>query len=183
MAGAPQVDFSRIYTEVLQLRDPQARRSPMTTLNVNGVPLEVDMEPAMPLLWVLREALGLRGTKFGCGKGLCGACTVHINGRAVRSCILPISSVGDSLVTTIEGLGSPDAPHPVQSAWLEHRVPQCGYCQPGMQMAAAAFLDKREVATAPVTDAEVCAAISNICRCGCYERIRRAVVDASKVTS
>jgi isoquinoline 1-oxidoreductase alpha subunit len=158
----------------------------MAILRVNGVEHEVDVEPQMPLLWVLREEIGLRGTKFGCGKGLCGACTVHLDGRAVRSCILPVGSVGDAAVTTIEGLGTPEAPHPVQRQWLTHRVPQCGYCQSGMQMAAAAFLDARTVPegeagapATPVTDAEVCAAITNICRCGCYERIRRAVVDAS----
>jgi len=156
----------------------------MTTIRVNGVDHEVDVEPEMPLLWVLREELGMRGTKFGCGKGLCGACTVHLGGVAVRSCSLPVAAVGDQPVTTIEGLGTPEAPHPVQAAWVEHRVPQCGYCQPGMQMAAAAFLAARkgegEEPPLPVTDAEVCAAISNICRCGCYERIRQAVVDASK---
>ncbi len=165
----------------------------MTTLLVNGVEHDVDVEPQMPLLWVLREELGLRGTKFGCGKGLCGACTVHLNGRAVRSCILPVASVGTAPITTIEGLGTPDDPHPVQHQWLAHRVPQCGYCQPGMQMAAAAFLDGRQAADdsegspegsrPPVTDAQVCAAVTNICRCGCYERIRQAVVDASKVAS
>lgn len=167
----------------------------MTKLTVNGSEHEVDVEPAMPLLWVLREELGLRGTKFGCGKGLCGACTVHINGRAVRSCILPIASVGEAEVTTIEGLGTAEAPHPVQEQWIRHRVPQCGYCQPGMQMSAAAFLAGRTSQgdaadgpespnnRAPVTDAEVAAAITNICRCGCYERIRRAVVDASKEAS
>ena len=160
----------------------------MTRLTVNGVAHEVDVEPQMPLLWVLREELGFRGTKFVCGKGLCGACTVHVDGRAVRSCIYPVSAVGESSVTTIEALGTPESPHPVQAQWLAHRVPQCGYCQPGMQMAAAAFLDRRaaeagEEDPGPCTDAEVCAAITNICRCGCYERIRRAVVDASKVAS
>lgn len=158
----------------------------MAHLNVNGEAHEVDVEPEMPLLWVLREELGLRGTKFGCGKGLCGACTVHVDGRAVRSCITPVSAVGEKAVTTIEGLGSPEAPHPVQRAWIEHRVPQCGYCQPGMQMAAAAFLAQRhddapeDAPRQPVTDEQLRSAITNICRCGCYERIRRAVVDASK---
>jgi len=164
----------------------------MTKLTVNGVDREVDVEPQMPLLWVLREEMGLRGTKFGCGKGLCGACTVHLDGRAVRSCILPVGSVGSASITTIEGLGTPEAPHPVQTQWLQHGVPQCGYCQSGMQMAAAAFLDQRDTTagddtdaapSAAVTDAEVCGAITNICRCGCYERIRRAVVDASKEAS
>ena len=164
-------------------------------LEVNGQVHEVDVEDAMPLLWVLREELGMRGTKFGCGKGLCGACTVHLDGRAIRSCVTPVSAVGDKPVRTIEGLGTRDAPHPVQRAWLDHQVPQCGYCQPGMQMAAAAFLDQHaadhaagfdsEIPTPapPPTDEAIRRQITNICRCGCYERIRRAVVDAGTVTS
>ena len=159
----------------------------MPTLKVNGRERTVDVEPEMPLLWVLRADLGLRGTKFGCGKGLCGACTVHVDGRAVRSCVFPVRAVGTSEVTTIEGLGTPEAPHPVQAQWLAHGVPQCGYCQSGFQMAAAAFLDGRgkddAEPAAAVTDEEVRTSLTNICRCGCYERIRRAVVDASKETA
>ncbi len=162
----------------------------MIRFSVNGREVEVDVEPEMPLLWVLREELGLRGTKFGCGIGQCGACTVHLDGQAVRSCILTTSAVADKTVKTIEGLGTPDDPHVVQRAWLDHQVPQCGYCQSGMQMAAAALLDARRSSGAdgaedaeapePLTDAEVVQRITNICRCGCYQRIREAVLTASK---
>jgi isoquinoline 1-oxidoreductase alpha subunit len=152
-------------------------------ITVNGVAHDLDVEPEMPLLWVLREEIGLRGTKFGCGKGLCGACTVHLDGRAVRSCVVRVAGVGDKPVTTIEGLGTPEAPHPVQAQWVKHRVPQCGYCQPGMVMAAAAFLDRRDADRGEVTDAEIASAITNICRCGCYERIRVAVLEASQGAS
>ena len=156
-------------------------------LNINGSEVEIDVEDRMPLLWVLRTELGLLGTKFGCGKGLCGACTVHVDGRAQRSCITPASSVVGSSVRTIEDLGSPENPHPIQQSWIDLAVPQCGYCQPGMQMAAAAFLAAREPdgvdsgPAAPPTDEEVRRSITNICRCGCYERIRRAVVTAGTV--
>lgn len=143
----------------------------MFALMVNGTRREVDVEPSAPLLWVLREELGLRGTKFGCGIALCGACTVHVNGRAVRSCVTPVGAVGDGEVRTIEALGTPDAPHPIQRAWLDHQVPQCGYCQPGMQMAVAAFL----AAHPTPTDADIDRGITNLCRCGCYERIRGAI--------
>jgi isoquinoline 1-oxidoreductase alpha subunit len=157
-------------------------------LTINGVDHEIDVEPQMPLLWVLREELQLYGTRFGCGRGLCGACTVHVDGQAVRSCIRPVSTVEGTQITTIEGLGSPESPHPVQAQWLAHAVPQCGYCQSGMIMAAAAFLDGRPTsddggAPEPVTDEQVCRAVTNVCRCGCYERIRQAVVDASKAAS
>jgi len=148
----------------------------MVTLKVNGVRHEVDVEPEAPLLWVLREELGLRGTKFGCGLALCGACTVHINGRAVRSCVTPVGSVGAGEVRTIEGLGTPDAPHPIQRAWIERQVPQCGYCQPGMQMATAALLE----ANPRPTDDDIERGITNICRCGCYDRIRDAIHDAAE---
>ena len=162
----------------------------MVRFSVNGREVEVDVEPEMPLLWVLREELRMRGTKFGCGIGQCGACTVHLDGQAVRTCVLPVSAVAGKAVRTIEGLGTPEDPHPVQRAWLAHQVPQCGYCQSGMQMAAAALLDAR-VASAdegedaveplePLTDAEVAQRITNICRCGCYQRIREAVLTASK---
>ncbi|MCB9762444.1 MAG: (2Fe-2S)-binding protein [Alphaproteobacteria bacterium] len=155
-------------------------------LEVNGVIHELDVEDEMPLLWALREELGLRGTRFGCGMGLCGACTVHVDGRAQRSCVTPVSMVAGKPVRTIEDLGSPEAMHPVQQEWLRLSVPQCGYCQPGMQMAAVAFLDQRQAEAPdadlpPPTDEEVRRAITNICRCGCYERIRRAVVKAGTV--
>ena len=143
----------------------------MITLTINGTPREVDVEPEMPLLWVLREELGLRGTKFGCGIAQCGACTVHLDGNPVRSCVLPVSAAADRAVRTIEDLGTPEAPHPVQSAWLDKQVPQCGYCQSGMQMSVAALLAK----TPNPTDAQIDGALNNICRCGCYERIREAV--------
>jgi len=143
----------------------------MISLSVNGRAVEVDVEPDMPLLWVLREELGLRGTKFGCGMSLCGACTVQLDGEPVRSCTFPVSAAAGREVTTIEGLGTAEAPHPVQTAWIEHQVPQCGYCQSGMQVAAAALLaDNPEP-----TDDEIRQRITNICRCGCYQRIRAAI--------
>ena len=149
----------------------------MTQLNVNGKAVEVDVDPDTPLLWVLRDTLGLTGTKFGCGMALCGACTVHLNGQAVRSCQVPVSSVGAQAVTTIEGL-STDRSHPVQQAWIEHDVPQCGYCQSGQIMSASALL-----ATTPKpTDADIDAAMSgNICRCGTYQRIRSAIRRAAEI--
>lgn len=140
-------------------------------LRINHADVEVDVEPEMPLLWVLREELGLRGTKFGCGIAQCGACTVHVDGKAVRSCMVPASMAEGAEVRTIEGLGSPEAPHLVQQAWLDVQVPQCGYCQSGMQMAVAALLEQNP---AP-TDADIDAVITNVCRCGCYERIREAI--------
>ena len=143
----------------------------MIAFTVNGRPHEVDVEPEMPLLWVLREELQLRGTKLGCGIAQCGACTVHVDGAAVRSCVVPVGAVEGKEVATIEGLGTPEDPHPIQQAWIDLQVPQCGYCQPGMQMATAALLAENP---AP-TDAEIDGAITNICRCGCYERIRLAV--------
>jgi isoquinoline 1-oxidoreductase alpha subunit len=140
-------------------------------LNVNGQPVEVEVDGATPLLWVLREQLGLTGSKYGCGIGLCGACTVHLDGKAVRSCTLPVSAVGETQqVTTIEGL-SPDGSHPVQLAWNELDVPQCGYCQPGMIMSVAALLDEN-AAPGPT---EIDAKITNICRCGTYNRVRRGI--------
>ncbi|HEV3201376.1 MAG TPA: (2Fe-2S)-binding protein [Bryobacteraceae bacterium] len=138
---------------------------------LNGKPQTVDMAPAMPLLWVLRDTLGMTGTKFGCGMALCGACTVHVNGQPVRSCVTPISSVGGKSVTTIEGLSS-DNSHPVQLAWIEADVPQCGYCQSGQIMTAAALLAK----TSQPTDADIDEAMrGNICRCGTYDGIRQAI--------
>lgn len=143
----------------------------MIRFRVNGEPQEVDLEPEMPLLWVLREELGLRGTKFGCGLGVCGACTIHVNGRAVRSCVTPAGAAEGAELTTIEGLGTREAPHPIQQAWLDHQVPQCGYCQCGMQMSVAAFIES----VPNPTDQDITDAITNVCRCGCYERIRSAI--------
>ncbi len=138
---------------------------------LNGKPQSVDTAPAMPLLWVLRDTLGMTGTKFGCGMALCGACTVHLNGQPVRACITPISTVAGKTVTTIEGL-SPDSSHPVQLAWVEADVPQCGYCQSGQIMTAAALLAKK----AQPTDADIDEAMrGNICRCGTYDGIRQAI--------
>jgi len=141
-------------------------------LTVNGETHDVDdVDSDTPLLWVLRDVLGLMGTKYGCGIAECGACTVHLDGIAVRSCALPIAAVGGGKITTIEGLSAGGLLHPVQQAWVEHDVPQCGYCQSGMIMAAAALL---KVNPKP-TDAEIDAAITNICRCGTYQRIRAAI--------
>ena len=143
----------------------------MTTIHVNGQALETDASADTPLLWVLRDHLGLTGTKFGCGQALCGACTVHVDGQPTRSCQLPLGSVGDKAVTTIEGL-SADRSHAVQKAWMELDVPQCGYCQSGQIMSASALLAHN---TKP-TDADIDAAMAgNICRCGTYDRIRKAV--------
>jgi isoquinoline 1-oxidoreductase alpha subunit len=151
----------------------------MTKLNINGKSVDVDVDPEMPLLWVLRDVLGLTGTKFGCGMALCGACTVHLGGQAVRSCQTPISAVGDQPVTTIEGL-SKDRSHPVQQAWIELDVPQCGYCQSGQIMSASALL-----ASQPrPSDADIDAAMAgNICRCGTYQRIRAAIHRAAEIES
>ena len=144
-------------------------------LNVNGRDHAVDVEPEMPLLWVLRDELGIMGPKYGCGIAQCGACTVHVNGVAVRSCSLQVGDVQGSVVT-IEGLGRPDALHAVQKAWIEHQVAQCGYCQSGQIMSAAAFLS---VQPAP-TDEQIDSAMSaNLCRCGTYPRIRLAVKTAA----
>ncbi len=143
----------------------------MFEIQVNGRPLRVDAAPDTPLLWVLRDHLGLTGTKYGCGRALCGACTVHLDGVAVRSCVLPIADVGRRAVTTIEGL-APDRSAPVQRAWIELDVPQCGYCQSGQIMAAAALLRTHP----EPSDGDIDAAMSgNLCRCGTYARIRRAV--------
>ena len=147
----------------------------MIRLNVNGQPREVDVDPSTPLLWVLRDTLGLTGTKYGCGIAQCGACTVHLGGQAMRSCILPVSAAQSLPITTIEGL-SPDGSHPVQKAWVQLEVPQCGYCQPGMIMAVSALL---KVTPRP-TDAEIDASITNICRCGTYARIRQAIHAAAR---
>ena len=142
---------------------------------LNGSPFCYDGDPEKPLLWVLREDAELSGTKYGCGIAACGACTVHIDGVATRCCVLPASAVAGSTVVTIEGLGGPDAPHPAQQAWVESRVPQCGYCQSGMIMAAAALLAENP----NPTDADIDAAITNICRCGTYPRVRAAIHQAA----
>jgi isoquinoline 1-oxidoreductase subunit alpha len=142
----------------------------MITLTVNGTQHQVDLEPDTPLLWAIRDAVGLTGTKFGCGIAQCGACTVHIDGIAMRSCSVPIGAVAGKKITTIEGL-SPDSKHPVQQAWLAEDVPQCGWCQSGQIMAVAAFLKQNP----KPSDADIDANITNICRCGTYERLRRAI--------
>ncbi len=148
----------------------------MLTLRVNGKAYQVDAEPATPLLWVQGDSIGLTGTKYGCGIAQCGACTVHVNGRATRSCVLPVSTVLNSEITTIEGL-SPDSQHPVQRAWVEHDVPQCGYCQSGQIMAAAALLARNP----KPSESDINREITNICRCGTYQRIRAAVRRAAEL--
>jgi isoquinoline 1-oxidoreductase subunit alpha len=150
----------------------------MLKLNINGQVHEVDAEPDTPLLWVIREWVGLTGTKYGCGIAQCGACTVHVDGVATRSCILPAGSVATARITTIEGLSPDGLSHPVQVAWLQHEVPQCGYCQSGQIMAAASLLQQKP---AP-TDADIGEAITNICRCGTYQRIREAIHTAADLT-
>jgi len=147
------------------------------TLTVNGSARTVDVHPDTPLLWVLRDHLGLTGTKFGCGMALCGACTVHLNGQAIRSCVTPVSSAAGQKITTIEGL-SADGSHPLQLAWYEINVPQCGYCQPGQIMSAAALLAEKP----RPTDEDIHSAMSgNICRCGTYQRIKAAIRQAAQL--
>ena len=148
----------------------------MATLNVNGKDIQVDADPATPVLWALRDTLGLTGTKFGCGQALCGACTVHIDGAPTRSCITPISAVAGRRITTIEAVGADRVGRAVQAAWVKHDVAQCGYCQSGQVMSATALLQAKK---AP-TDADIDAAMAgNICRCGTYARIRAAIHDAA----
>ena len=150
----------------------------MITFVVNGMSRTVDASPDTPLLWVLREALELTGTKFGCGMALCGACTVHLDGQPIRSCVTPVSAVAGRRLTTIEGL-SPDGRHPVQQAWIAEQVPQCGYCQSGQLMSAAALLGR----TPSPTDADIDDAMAgHICRCGTYQRIRAAIHRAARLT-
>lgn len=145
---------------------------------LNGRAVSVDVDPDTPLLWVLRDHLKLKGTKFGCGAGICGACTVHVDGQAQRSCSLPLDAVAGAAVTSIEGLGA-DGRHPVQAAWIDKAVPQCGYCQAGMIMAVSALLAE----TPQPTDDDIDAAVTNICRCGTYPRIREAIHAAARATS
>jgi isoquinoline 1-oxidoreductase alpha subunit len=140
-------------------------------LNINGQSRTANADPNMPLLWVLRDELQLTGTKFGCGVAACGACTVHVDGQPVRSCVMPVSAVANQKIQTIESLGSPEKPHPLQAAWIAEQVPQCGYCQSGMLMAAAALLNK----TPNPSDADIDAAMTNLCRCGTYQRVRAAI--------
>jgi isoquinoline 1-oxidoreductase subunit alpha len=140
-------------------------------LQINGKAVTVEAEPDMPLLWVLRDVLGMTGTKFGCGVAACGACTVRVDGQAVRSCVMPASAVVGKRVQTIEALGTPGKPHPLQTAWIAEQVPQCGYCQSGMLMAAAALLEKKP----HPTDDDIDEAMTNICRCGTYQRVRAAI--------
>ena len=149
----------------------------MLKLNINGRDTAVDVDPDMPLLWVLRDTLGLTGTKFGCGVALCGACTAHLDGQPIRTCVTPVGALGAKRVTTIEGLSS-DRSHPVQRAWIELDVPQCGYCQSGQIMSAAALLAR----TPAPSDADIDAAMSgNLCRCGTYQRIRAAIHRAAQL--
>lgn len=145
-------------------------------ISVNGVDQAVEFEPDTPLLWVIRDELKLKGTKFGCGKGLCGACTVHMNGVAIRSCITPVSAIEGQNITTIEGIGSDDSPHQLQKSWLEFNVPQCGYCQSGQLMSASALLANKP----NPSDADIDEAMSgNACRCGTYPRIKAAIHHAA----
>jgi isoquinoline 1-oxidoreductase alpha subunit len=140
-------------------------------LKLNAKTVDVDVDPQMPLLWVLRDVLNMTGTKFGCGIAACGACTVHVNGQATRACVTPVSQVANAHITTIESLGSADKPHPLQLAWIAEQVPQCGYCQSGMLMAAADLLARKP----KPTDDDIDQAISNICRCGTYQRVKAAI--------
>jgi isoquinoline 1-oxidoreductase alpha subunit len=146
-------------------------------LLINGKPHVLDVPAEMPLLWAIRDEVGLTGTKFGCGVAACGACTVHLDGAPVRSCSLPVSEAAGRKITTIEGLAPVEKPHPVQAAWVAHGVPQCGYCQSGQIMAAAALLER----TPKPTDADIDASMTNICRCGCYPRIKAAIKTAAGV--
>ena len=143
----------------------------MIQLTINGRSHQVDVEPNTPLLWVIREQVGLTGTKYGCGVAQCGSCTVHVDGSAVRSCVMPVSAAAGKRITTIEGLASGNVLHRVQKAWLDHEVPQCGYCQAGMIMAVAALLNEKP----KPTDQDINEAITNICRCGTFQQVREAI--------
>lgn len=149
----------------------------MIEFTLNGKPAVFDDDPSIPLLWAVRDDFKLKGSKFGCGAGLCGACTMHVDGKAVRTCVLPVANVAGKSVTTIESLGNPNEMHPLQQAWVEHNVPQCGYCQSGQIMSAAALLAKNPAATASDVDK---AMSGNLCRCGCYPRIKAAVLSVAE---
>jgi len=151
----------------------------MIKLTVNGRPREADVEPEMPLLWVLRDVLDVKGPKYGCGIAQCGACTVHLDGEPVRSCSFPVAGAAGKSITTIEGLAQDGRMHPIQAAWIEHQVPQCGYCQGGQMLAAVALLRK----IPNPSDADIDAAMTNICRCGTYARIRAAIHAAARTPS
>ena len=148
----------------------------MARLTINGKTTEVNVDPSTPLLWAIREQVGLTGTKYGCGIAQCGACTVHIDGKAVRSCVMPTGAAVGKQVTTIEGLASGGVLHKVQKAWVDHEVPQCGYCQAGMIMAVASLLQEKP----KPTDADIDAGITNICRCGTFQQVREAIHAAAK---
>jgi isoquinoline 1-oxidoreductase subunit alpha len=148
----------------------------MVRLTINGSSIDVDVNPSTPLLWAIREQVGLTGTKYGCGIAQCGACTVHVDGKVVRSCILPVSAAEGKQITTIEGLATGGVLHKVQQAWLDHEVPQCGYCQAGMIMAVAALLRDKPTPT----DADIDVTITNICRCGTFQQVREAIHAAAR---
>lgn len=150
----------------------------MITFTLNGMQVSTHDDSTTPLLWVVRDTFKLKGSKFGCGAGLCGACTMHLDGRAIRTCITPISDIEGKSVTTIEGLGTPDNLHPLQAAWYEHSVPQCGYCQSGQIMSAAALLADNP---APSENDVDTAMAGNLCRCGCYPRIKKAILDVGRL--
>jgi Aerobic-type carbon monoxide dehydrogenase, small subunit CoxS/CutS homologs len=149
----------------------------MIEFTLNGQPVVFHDDPNIPLLWAVRDDFKLKGSKFGCGAGLCGACTMHVDGKAVRTCVLPVANVAGKSVTTIEGLGNPSDMHPLQQAWVDHNVPQCGYCQSGQIMSAAALLAQNPAATADDVDN---AMSGNLCRCGCYPRIKAAVLSLAE---
>ncbi|MDG0990965.1 MAG: (2Fe-2S)-binding protein [Luminiphilus sp.] len=148
----------------------------MITFSLNGDPVSFKGDPNTPLLWVIRDDFKLKGSKFGCGAGLCGACTMHLDGTAIKTCVLPVVAAANKRVTTIEGLGSAEALHPLQAAWVKHNVPQCGYCQSGQIMAAAALIADKPDASSDDIDQ---AMSGNICRCGCYPRIKAAIVSVA----
>ena len=148
----------------------------MVRLTINGSSIDVNVNPSTPLLWAIREQVGLTGTKYGCGIAQCGACTVHVDGKAVRSCVIPVSAAESKQITTIEGLAAGGVLHKVQQAWLDHEVPQCGYCQAGMIMAVVALLKDKPTPT----DADIEAGITNICRCGTFQQVREAIHAAAR---
>lgn len=152
----------------------------MIEFELNGAIVQTDDAPDTPLLWVIRDSFKLKGSKFGCGAGLCGACTMHLDGAAVRTCVLPVAAVAGKRITTIEGLGTPDDLHPLQAAWIEHSVPQCGYCQSGQIMSAAAMLADNPTPSPAEVESTMA---GNICRCGCYPRIKKAILSVAGDTS